>query len=76
MRSGRWAFQATTRSNRAKGKSWIKEPFMTETYTLQDWIISIAMHDRAFREELLRNPNFFRTQSCFVLPELSSCFCR
>ncbi|HXZ03320.1 MAG TPA: NHLP leader peptide family RiPP precursor [Ktedonobacteraceae bacterium] len=29
---------------------------MPETYTLQDWIISIAMHDRAFREELLSNP--------------------
>ncbi len=29
---------------------------MPETYTLQDWIISIAMHDQAFREELLRNP--------------------
>lgn len=29
---------------------------MAETYTLQDWIISIAMHDRAFREELLRDP--------------------
>ena len=29
---------------------------MSETYTLQDWIISIAMHDRVFREELLRNP--------------------
>ena len=29
---------------------------MTEIYTLQDWIISIAMHDQAFREELVRNP--------------------
>jgi hypothetical protein len=29
---------------------------MPETYTLQDWIISIAMHDRVFREELLLNP--------------------
>jgi len=29
---------------------------MPETYTLQDWIISIAMHDQAFREELVRNP--------------------
>ena len=29
---------------------------MPETYTLQDWIISIAMHDRAFREELLLKP--------------------
>ena len=29
---------------------------MPETYTLQDWIISIAMHDQAFREELMSNP--------------------
>jgi len=29
---------------------------MPETYTLQDWIISIAMHDQAFREELMQNP--------------------
>ena len=29
---------------------------MPETYTLQDWIISIAMHDRVFREELMSNP--------------------
>ena len=29
---------------------------MPETYTLQDWIISIAMHDRLFRDELLQNP--------------------
>ena len=29
---------------------------MAETYTLQDWIISIAMHDRLFREELLSAP--------------------
>ena len=29
---------------------------MPETYTLQDWIISIAMHDRVFREELLSDP--------------------
>ena len=29
---------------------------MPETYTLQDWIISIAMHDRMFREELLSDP--------------------
>jgi hypothetical protein len=29
---------------------------MQETYTLQDWIISIAMHDQAFRQELMRNP--------------------
>ena len=29
---------------------------MPETYTLQDWIISIAMHDRFFREELVNNP--------------------
>jgi Nitrile hydratase, alpha chain len=29
---------------------------MPETYTLQDWIISIAMHDRVFRDELLHNP--------------------
>ena len=29
---------------------------MPETYTLQDWIISIAMHDRIFREELLSAP--------------------
>ena len=29
---------------------------MSETYTLQDWIISIAMHDQAFRQELMLNP--------------------
>lgn len=29
---------------------------MPETYTLQDWIISIAMHNQAFREELVQNP--------------------
>ena len=29
---------------------------MPETYTLQDWIISIAMHDQAFRDELMSNP--------------------
>ena len=29
---------------------------MAETYTLQEWILSIAMHDRTFREELLRDP--------------------
>ena len=29
---------------------------MSETYTLQDWIISIAMHDQAFREELMSQP--------------------
>jgi hypothetical protein len=29
---------------------------MPETYTLQDWIISIAMHDQAFREELMHHP--------------------
>ena len=29
---------------------------MPETYTLQDWIISIAMHDQAFRQELMINP--------------------
>jgi len=29
---------------------------MPETYTLQDWIISIAMHDQAFREELVSYP--------------------
>ena len=29
---------------------------MPETYTLQDWIISIAMHDQAFRQELMLNP--------------------
>jgi nitrile hydratase alpha subunit len=29
---------------------------MPETYTLQDWIVSIAMHNQAFREELVRNP--------------------
>jgi hypothetical protein len=29
---------------------------MPETYTLQDWIVSIAMHDQAFREELVSNP--------------------
>jgi hypothetical protein len=29
---------------------------MPETYTLQDWFISIAMHDRMFLEELLLNP--------------------
>ena len=29
---------------------------MPETYTLQDWIVSIAMHDRVFREELMSNP--------------------
>ncbi|HYX49314.1 MAG TPA: NHLP leader peptide family RiPP precursor [Ktedonobacteraceae bacterium] len=29
---------------------------MAETYTLQDWIVSIAMHDQAFREELMQNP--------------------
>ena len=29
---------------------------MPETYTLQDWIISIAMHNQVFREELLRHP--------------------
>ena len=29
---------------------------MAETYTLQDWIISIAMHDQAFRQELMLNP--------------------
>lgn len=29
---------------------------MPETYTLQDWIISIAMHDQAFRQELVSNP--------------------
>ncbi len=26
---------------------------MPETYTLQDWIISIAMHGQTFREELV-----------------------
>jgi hypothetical protein len=29
---------------------------MSETYTLQDWIISIAMHDQAFRQELMSSP--------------------
>ena len=29
---------------------------MPETYTLQDWIISIAMHNQVFREELLLHP--------------------
>ena len=29
---------------------------MPETYTLQDWIVSIAMHNQAFREELVSNP--------------------
>ena len=29
---------------------------MSDTYTLQDWIISIAMHDQAFRQELMLNP--------------------
>ncbi len=29
---------------------------MPDTYTLQDWIISIAMHDQHFREELMSNP--------------------
>jgi hypothetical protein len=29
---------------------------MPETYALQDWLISIAMHNQAFREELLSNP--------------------
>jgi hypothetical protein len=29
---------------------------MPDTYTLQDWIISIAMHNMAFRQELMLNP--------------------
>ncbi len=29
---------------------------MNETSTLQDWIVSIAMHNQAFREELVHNP--------------------
>jgi hypothetical protein len=29
---------------------------MPDTYTLQDWIISIAMHNQAFRQELMLNP--------------------
>ncbi len=29
---------------------------MNETSTLQDWIVSIAMHNPAFREELVSNP--------------------
>jgi hypothetical protein len=33
-----------------------KEPTMPETYTLQDWIVSIAMHNQAFRKELMQNP--------------------
>jgi hypothetical protein len=29
---------------------------MAEQYTLQDWIIAIAMNDDAFRQHLLRDP--------------------
>ena len=29
---------------------------MNEQYTLQDWIIAIAMNDNAFRQHLLRDP--------------------
>ncbi len=29
---------------------------MNDTSTLQDWIVSIAMHNPAFREELVSNP--------------------
>ena len=29
---------------------------MPETYALQDWLISIAMHNQAFRQELMLNP--------------------